>query len=145
MSFTYDAAELGTSKLYQVRFCAGLTTQNLPVNMQDEEILFLLSQNMENVNNTCIQVFDRVITDASYMVNRTTGQVSEDLSDLLDNLIRRRDDLISGLGNVAINLQATGVDSDEYEEGQDDTTVYNDGVRTVDRPDWYVWSTDDDT
>jgi hypothetical protein len=133
---------LDSNPVYQVRFCAGLTTQEVPVNLQDEEIEFLLTQNMNNVHNTCVQVFDRVITEASYMVNRTTGQVSEDLSDLLANLIRRRDDLIAGLGNVPSTLHATGMDSTEYTDGQSDTSVYNDGLNAVDRPSWYVWSSD---
>lgn len=145
MSFSYDPTQLDTNLVYQVRFCAGLTTQETPVNLQDEEITFLLSQNMNNVNTTCVQVFDRIITEASYMVDRTTGQVSESLSDLLANLIRRRDDLVSGLGNVPSRLYATGVDSESYKEGQDDETVYNDGLNAVDRPDWYVWSSNSST
>tara|TARA_R110002020_G_scaffold213427_1_gene420234 strand:+ start:33513 stop:33953 length:441 start_codon:yes stop_codon:yes gene_type:complete len=128
MSFSYDPTKLD-EPINQMRFKLGLTTPNTPVGLEDEEIQFCLDQNDGNVAQACLDCLDSLITSASMLVDRTTGQVSEALSQLLDNLLRRRDDLISSLANVPILLHVTGVDSCEYEDGQLDETVYHDDIQ----------------
>lgn len=76
MSWTYNPANLDTSKRDQVRFKLGDTVEADGL-LQDEEIDFLLEQANGNVLNACIQGCVSIITFLSGFVDFKIGPYSE--------------------------------------------------------------------
>ena len=129
MAFTYDPSKLSTNKIYQVRLSVGQTNQYDLIVLQDEEIEFFLSNSYDNVTDASVKAIDSMISRAGLLVDKETGQVSESASQLIDSLIKTRDDmLVSVSRNVPIHCQFTGFFEDDRKEQQDDTEIYHDGI-----------------
>lgn len=134
MSFTYDPSKLKTNLVYQVRLKIGQTNEYSPVAVQDEEISYLLEENSNDVNQTCIDLLNSQISSAASFVDKQTGQVSEAQSQILKNLKILRDDLINSISrNVPKFMGITGVFNEDRDTVDNDTEIYQDGVKLKDK------------
>lgn len=130
MSFTYDIDNLATDLISQIRFKTGLTSPNSLLQIQDEEIQYLLDTYNNDVNKTCLDVLNSLITRVDEFVDKTTGQVSEARSQLLDNLIRLRDDIQNSISrSTPCFMQFTGVFTEDMNTINCDEDLFHDGVR----------------
>jgi hypothetical protein len=134
MSFSYDPSKLKTSPVYQVRLKIGQTNEYSPVAVQDEEISYLLEVNKNDVNQTCIDLLNSQISQAASFVDKQTGQVSEAQSQILKNLKILRDDLINSISrNVPTFMGITGIFNEDMDTVDNDTEIYQDGVKLKDK------------
>lgn len=134
MSFSYDPTKLKTNLIYQVRLKIGQTSPYSPVAVQDEEIQFFLDLNKNDVHQTCLDVLHSQISQAAALVDKETGAVSEAQSQLLENLKRLRDDLINSISrNTPKYMQITGIFNDDRDTVDNDTEIYQDGVKLDDK------------
>lgn len=132
MSFTYNPEDLAKSKLFQVRLSIGNTDEYGLVPLQDEEINFFLAQTYDHVQNASIRAIDAMINRAGVICDRETGQTQESASQLLDNLIAARDDMLTSASrNVPIHAQLTGFFEDDRQEQQNDPEIYHDGQTNI--------------
>ena len=129
MSWTYDLNNLA-APLNQVRLNTGQTKEFSHVALQDEEINFLLLANSNDVNKTSIQSLDAMIAKAGSLVNSTTGMTSESLGDLLKNLQKTKEQLISN--TIGYRIIATGLFDDEFHEGQQNPDFVHFGIEATD-------------
>jgi hypothetical protein len=129
MAFTYDPTELKDSDLFQVRLKTGQTNEFALLVLQDEEIQYFLDNNLGDVNKTAIDVLDTMISNSHSFVDKLTGQVSESQSQIIDNLIKLRDDLLRSLSrNVPEFMQFTGVFEQDRKEVHLDEDIFHDGI-----------------
>lgn len=132
MSFTYNPKDLKTSKLFQVRLNTGNTDEYGLVPLQDEEIEFFLTQTYGRVQDASIKSLDALINRAGTLVDKETGQTQESASQLLDNLIKARNDMLTSASrNVPIHAQLTGFFEADRKEQQDDPTIFHDGQTNI--------------
>ena len=126
--FTYKPEELATSNLYQVRLSIGNTDEYGLLPLQDEEINFFLAKAYDKVEDASIMCINVLITKAGFLVDNETGQISESQSQLLDNLIKTRSDLMSSVfRSVPTYAGITGIDEEERAEIHNDETIFQDG------------------
>jgi hypothetical protein len=129
MSFTYDPEQLSSSKLYQVRLSIGQTNQYDLVVLQDEEIKYFLSSSYDVVNDASIKAIDAMISRAGSFVDKQTGQTQENASQLIDNLIKLRNDILTSVArNVPIYAGFTGFLEADRIKQQEDDEIYHDGL-----------------
>lgn len=129
MSFTYDVTELNSNKLYQVRLNIGNTDEYGLVVLQDEEIQHFLNTSYEHVTDASVKAIDALISRASIMCDRETGQVQESASQLIGNLQNLRDDMLNSVArNVPKFMQITGMFEDDRQTVQADNEIYHDGI-----------------
>ena len=132
MSFTYDPAQLGSNKVYQVRLNIGQTYQYDLVTLQDEEIQFFLDNSYEKVTDASIKCLDSMITRAGLMVDRESGQLQESASQLIDALKKSRDDMLTSASrNVPIFAAFTGFFEEDRQQVQNDEEIYHDGITNI--------------
>lgn len=140
MSFSYDPATVSTNPIHEVRF---LTGQTDPVTSQieDEEIQYLLDKNNGDVQAAANDVMLSLLKKASHAYDKTTGEVSESLSQWYDNLKDLVDDPSAGDIELAIptpiGMHAGGLDSEEFALRNADRTVYQ-GFTTCDANPWDI-------
>jgi hypothetical protein len=128
--FTYEPSDLSTSDLYKVRLNIGNTNEYDIIVLQDEEINYILETNFDSVSDATTRCLDLMITRAGLLVDSETGQTSESLSKLLDNLIKTRNDLLNSVSrNTPIMAQFTGVFEADRKEVQNNSDVYHDGLQ----------------
>jgi len=132
MAFTYDASQLKTNKVYQVRLNIGQTYQYDLVVLQDEEIEFFLGNSYDNVTDASVKAIDAMITRAGLMVDKETGQTQESASQLIDSLTKARDDMMVSVSrNTPIFCQFTGFFEEDRKEQQNDPEIYHDGLTNI--------------
>ena len=131
MSFTYDIDNIATDLIAQVRLATGLTVDDGA--MDDEVIQYLLDNNSQSVSKTAVDVLKNLVREAAQQVDKTTGQTSEahskryqQLKDLLHDAL-----LIDGI-SAPVCIHFGGLDSEEFEARNNDSTVYQ-GAVTEDR------------
>ena len=76
MSFSYDAAKLATSPIYQVRFRLG-DTNSSTASFQDEEIAYALTCNGNDVIKTCIECINALLPRLAQQPDFKVGPYSE--------------------------------------------------------------------
>lgn len=76
MSFTYEPAQLSTSPLYQVRYRLGDTDSDT-ASFQDEEIVFTLESNNQNITLTCIACISALLPRLARQTEFKLGPYSE--------------------------------------------------------------------
>ena len=76
MSFSYDAAKLATSSIYQVRFRLG-DTNSSTASFQDEEISYALGCNKNDVLKTCIECVTALLPRLALQPDFKVGPYSE--------------------------------------------------------------------
>ena len=91
MSFTYDAVNLATDKVAQVRLRAGDQVQGnglLPggKNFNDEEIQFYLTQNTESIDRTAVALLESAIARWASMPDQSIGPQSWSVGKVAQNL-----------------------------------------------------------
>ena len=134
MSFTYDPDQLKTSLLFQVRLKTGQTNPNSLLVLSDEEINYYLDESGNSVQQTSVDVLNSLISRSHELVDKTTGQVSESQSQIMDNLIRLRDDILNSLSRATPSLmQFTGVFIEDMDTISEDAELFHDGVRRKDK------------
>ena len=134
MSFTYDIDQLNNSPLFQVRLQTGQTNPNSILAISDEEISYFLSLRVNDVNQASVDVLNSLISRSHELVDKTTGQVSESQSQILDNLLRVRDDLINSISrSVPSEAQFTGVFVEDMETVQTDIEIFHDGAERINK------------
>jgi len=134
MSFSYDPTKLATDPIYQIRLKLGQTSQYSAVVVQDEEIAYFLEQNTNDQTQTCLDILNSQIAHAASLVDKETGQVSEAQSQILDNLKKLRDDLMNSISrHVPIMAGLTGVFNEDRDTVDNDTEIYQDGVKLKDK------------
>ena len=134
MSFSYDPSKLKTHPVYQIRLKTGQTNEYSPVAVQDEEILYLLEENNNDIGQTCIDLLNAQISKSASFVDKETGQVSEAQSQILKNLKILRDDLINSISrNVPTFMGITGIFNEDRDTVDNDSEIYQDGVKLTDK------------
>lgn len=129
MSFTYDPSKLSTDKLYQVRFGIGDTEEYAIASLADEEINYLLNKNNEHVDKTILEAVDARINKASGLVDKTTGQTQESASQLIDNLKKFRDSVLTSmLRATPVFTEVTGVIESDRQKVHKDCEIFQDGM-----------------
>lgn len=76
MAFSYNPDQLGSSKKDQVRFLLG-DTNEADALLKDEEIMFLLAQNSNDIIKTATKACASIIASLSSLVDFTVGPYSE--------------------------------------------------------------------
>jgi hypothetical protein len=140
MSFSYDPATITTNQIHEVRFLTGQTDPN-DYEIEDEEIQYLLDKNAGDVQIAKNEVLKSLLNRASHYYDKTTGEVSEALSQRFKNL----QELIDAPPPSEIELvfptpscmHAGGLDSEEFALRAKDVTVFQ-GFNSVDAVPWDV-------
>lgn len=140
MSFSYNVDELDDSLLFQVRLISGQTSPDSILTISDEEINYFLRLSQNNVTQAALDVLNSLIARGHELVDKQTGQVSESQSQILENLLRIRDDLINSLARSTPDfVQFTGVFADDIEEVQLDLEIFHDGAERINQgPSYYA-------
>lgn len=102
MSWSYDPDQLQTSPKDQVRFLVGDVVESQPL-VQDEEILFALSQN-PNVYMAAAIICDSLASMFSRKVDRQTGDVRDSFSQRAKAYAERAKELRSQGASKALSL-----------------------------------------
>ncbi len=132
MAWTYDVTELYKNDLYKIRLQAGDTDQYSPVTLQDEEINYFYEAEYKDLNKTAISCLNAQINKAGRLVDSETGQVSESLSQLIDGLIKQRDDMLTSVArHTPKYCQITGYLNSDRAEIQNNDKIYNDGLNLI--------------
>lgn len=76
MSFSYDAAKLPASPLYQMRFRLGDTIKDT-ASFQDEELTYALSCNQGDITRTCIECITALLPRLAQQNDFKVGPYSE--------------------------------------------------------------------
>jgi hypothetical protein len=126
MSFTYNVVNLSTDRIAQVRLATG-QTQEKSSRISDEEISYLLSQNSYNVKTTSVQVLKNLLVAVSQEYDRSTGEVSQSLSQVYDKLKDLLQNATLGLGGISspTGLHFGGLCSEEFDYRNKDKSVYH--------------------
>lgn len=80
MAFSYSVDELSENPLYQVRFQIGDTVEEVH-EFEDEEILYLLQQNYNDVIKTACALCDNMLAKLANTIDYKLGPYSENGSD----------------------------------------------------------------
>lgn len=140
MSFSYDPATITTNPIHEVRFLTGQTDPN-DYEIEDEEIQYLLDENDGDVQATKNDVLKNLLNRAAHSYDKTTGEVSEAMSQRFKNL----QELIDAPPPSEIELafptpscmHAGGLDSEEFALRSNDVTVYQ-GFSSTDANPWDI-------
>jgi len=144
MSFSYDPATIATNPIHEVRFLTGQTDPN-DYEIEDEEIQYLLDENDGDVQETKNDVMKNLLNRAAHAYDKTTGEVSEAMSQRFKNL----QELIEAPPASEIELafptpicmHAGGLDSEEFALRSADVTVYQ-GFQSCDANPWDIGTED---
>jgi hypothetical protein len=82
MAWSYDPAELASSKLYQVRLIIGDTNEDTPL-LQDDEIEYLLTQHNEDVNQVAVAAVNSISAKLAQDKDYSLGPYSESSAKVL--------------------------------------------------------------
>lgn len=86
MTFSYDAGELATEPLYQLRLLIG-DTDSAAVLLQDEELQYLLDESGSSVNAAGAKAARRIVARFSRLADQTAGRVSVSYSQLVRHYV----------------------------------------------------------
>lgn len=125
MGFTYDL----TSAIGQVRLLIGDTVQNAGVkpdddNYSDEEIQVFLDRNDSNVNITASELLENLARLWATEPDIKMGPVSEDRSDVSENIQKQAEKLRQQSGGDATAFSVGFNRDDGYAEADEEQEYY---------------------
>ena len=140
MSFSYDPATVSVNKIHEVRFLTG-QTEKTTSQIEDEEIQYWLTKNNEEIDPTVQDVLKSLLKKAAHCYDKTTGEVSESLSQwyehLQDLINDPPPDSIDLSFSTPIGLHRGGLYSEEFALRNADQTVYQ-GFQACDNNPWDI-------
>lgn len=102
MSFSYSG-DPTKSVLDKCRFLIGDTNESQPI-MQDEEIMYIISENGSNENRLCYELFKHAATIFARDIKRSLGPQSEDPTDRLAFFRAQADSYKAKINSAGISL-----------------------------------------
>ena len=139
MSFSYDPATITINKVHEVRFLIGQTDE-FNNYIEDEEISYLLGKDSNKVDVAKYNAARAILAKSALFFDRTTGQVTESMSQLYTNL----KDLINNPPAQDIEakmptpicMHVGGIDPKEFALRNLDITVVQSGTETETKNPW---------
>ena len=129
MSFTYDEANIATDPIAQLRLKINDTVE--PANFSDEALQYMLDTSQGDVTKAARIALTNLMVSASQQASRTTGQVSETYTGIVDQIRKALKGLEEELArNVNVpQVTATGLFVADMERNDNDTCLYQ-GIAT---------------
>lgn len=140
MSFSYDPATVSVNKVHEVRLLTGQTYEPTS-QIEDEEIQYLLNKNNDEVEPTEQDVLRLLLKKAAHSYDKSTGEVSESLSQWYEHLQDLIDDPpaedLSLSFPTPVGIHTGGLYSEEFALRNADQTVYQ-GFQSSDANPWDI-------
>ena len=147
MSFSYDPSTITVNKVHEVRFLIGQTDKYNNY-IEDEEISYLLGKDSGNVDVTKYNAARAILATSALFYDKTTGQVSESMSQLYTNLKDLIDNPpaqdIEAKMPTPVCMHIGGIDPEEFALRNLDTTVVQTGTVTETANPWELEDEDVD-
>ena len=125
MAFTYDEANIATDIISQLRLKINDTTE--PAQFSDEELQFLLDDAGGDIVQAARSVLTTIMLSASQQASRTTGQVSEDYSNIVSQIrsaLKGLEEEEARNTDIPCNIYASGLFIADMEKADSNECLY---------------------